>query len=133
MLSRAHIARRHSAGLVEYLTSFASSYAFFIGYRPRSGNHASREASSPHQDRLTIQHKLYAHSLTKLGTVPDTHHLYTGFQTWLPGWKAKNWRNAKGEPVKNRELIEYLSALLDRRALEGQKVRPSPSLFSHPY
>ena len=56
----------------------------------------------------------------------DAHPLFPGFQEWLPGWQARNWRNAKGEPVKNKELIQYLSALFDQRALEGQKVPPPP-------
>jgi len=53
----------------------------------------------------------------------DSQYSINCFQTWLPGWIARKWKNSKGEPVKNRQLIQYLSALLDQRALEGQKVR----------
>ncbi|KAH9832886.1 ribonuclease H-like domain-containing protein [Rhodofomes roseus] len=53
----------------------------------------------------------------------DSQYSINCFQNWLPGWEARKWINSKGEPVKNKELIRYLSALLDQRALEGQKVR----------
>ncbi|KZT69846.1 hypothetical protein DAEQUDRAFT_641195, partial [Daedalea quercina L-15889] len=53
----------------------------------------------------------------------DSQYSINCFQTWLPGWIAKDWKNSKGDTVKNKELIQYLSALLDQRALEGQRVR----------
>ncbi|KAH9928081.1 ribonuclease H-like domain-containing protein, partial [Fomitopsis serialis] len=63
------------------------------------------------------------HDKRQLLIKTDSQYSINCFQTWLPGWIAKGWRNSKGEPVKNRQLIQYLSALLDQRALEGQKVR----------
>ncbi|KAK4705755.1 ribonuclease HI, partial [Phenoliferia sp. Uapishka_3] len=37
------------------------------------------------------------------------------FDEWIPGWKRRGWRNAKGDPVANRDLIEYILALLKCR------------------
>lgn len=46
----------------------------------------------------------------------------------MPKWLKNNFRTASGEPVKNASLIRYLSALLDLRAREGQKVAALASL-----
>lgn len=43
----------------------------------------------------------------------------------MPKWLKNNFKTASGEPVKNAPLIRYLSALLDLRAREGQKVTAS--------
>ncbi len=50
-----------------------------------------------------------------------------GFREWMPNWLRNNFKSSTGEPVKNAPLIRYLSALLDQRAREGQKV----GLLSH--
>ncbi|KAG6874387.1 hypothetical protein C0995_015123 [Termitomyces sp. Mi166 len=41
---------------------------------------------------------------------------------WLPKWERNNFRTAGGDPVKNIEIIKYVSALLEVRALVGQPV-----------
>ncbi len=41
----------------------------------------------------------------------DSQYVVNGLKEWLDGWKARNWRNAKREPVKNRELWEQLDEL----------------------
>ncbi|TBU44552.1 hypothetical protein BD309DRAFT_958212 [Dichomitus squalens] len=40
----------------------------------------------------------------------------------MPKWMRNNFVSVNGQPVKNAPLIRYLSALLDQRAREGQKV-----------
>ena len=45
-----------------------------------------------------------------------------GFREWMPKWIRNSFKTSTGEPVKNAPLIRYLSALLDQRAREGQKV-----------
>ncbi|KAI0762190.1 ribonuclease H-like domain-containing protein [Trametes elegans] len=52
----------------------------------------------------------------------DSKYSISCFRHWMPKWLKNNFRTASGEPVKNASLIRYLSALLDERALEGQKV-----------
>ncbi|KAG6876590.1 hypothetical protein C0993_002016, partial [Termitomyces sp. T159_Od127] len=44
------------------------------------------------------------------------------FRQWLPKWERNNFRTAGGHPVKNVEIIIYVSALLEARALVGQPV-----------
>jgi ribonuclease HI len=46
-----------------------------------------------------------------------------GFEQWLPKWRRNGFKTANGDPVKNVPLIRYISALLDQRAMSGQKVR----------
>lgn len=41
----------------------------------------------------------------------DSQYVVNGLNEWLDGWKAKNWRNSKREPVKNMELWQQLDEL----------------------
>ena len=52
-------------------------------------------------------------------------HSPPGFREWMPKWLKSGFIASNGKPVKNAPLIRYLSALLDQRAREGQKVRPA--------
>jgi len=40
----------------------------------------------------------------------DSKYVCTGISEWLPGWKARGWRTAAREPVKNQDLWERLDA-----------------------
>jgi ribonuclease HI len=42
--------------------------------------------------------------------VSDSQYVVKGMKEWIHGWRRKGWRNAAGEPVKNRELWELLAA-----------------------
>ncbi len=42
----------------------------------------------------------------------DSQYVLRGITEWLPGWKAKGWRTASKQPVKNVELWQRLDALL---------------------
>ncbi len=44
-------------------------------------------------------------------------------QHWLESWKAKCWKTASKEPVKNRDLWERLSELLDCHDVTFIKVK----------
>lgn len=48
----------------------------------------------------------------KVEVVSDSQYVIKGITQWLPGWKRKGWKNAGGEPVKNRELWEALEAAM---------------------
>lgn len=52
-------------------------------------------------------------------TLPFTQ----GVRDWLPNWKKRNWKTASNTDVKNKEIIVYLSNLLDERAQKGQVVK----------
>jgi ribonuclease HI len=40
----------------------------------------------------------------------DSQYVLKGITEWLPGWKAKGWRTAAKQPVKNVELWKELDA-----------------------
>ncbi|MCM2252154.1 MAG: ribonuclease HI [Ramlibacter sp.] len=44
----------------------------------------------------------------------DSQYVLKGMTEWLPGWKAKGWRTAAGQPVKNVELWQALDELVHR-------------------
>jgi ribonuclease HI len=44
----------------------------------------------------------------------DSQYVLKGITEWLPGWKAKGWRTASKQPVKNQELWQRLDDLLTR-------------------
>jgi ribonuclease HI len=42
----------------------------------------------------------------------DSQYVLKGITQWLPGWKARGWRTASKQPVKNVELWKRLDDLL---------------------
>ena len=44
----------------------------------------------------------------------DSLYVLKGMTEWLPGWKAKGWRTASKQPVKNVELWQALDELVAR-------------------
>ncbi|RYY83919.1 MAG: ribonuclease HI [Comamonadaceae bacterium] len=49
----------------------------------------------------------------------DSQYVLKGITEWLPGWKAKGWRTAAKQPVKNVELWQRLDAAV---AQGGHKI-----------
>ncbi|MDD5030462.1 MAG: ribonuclease HI [Rhodoferax sp.] len=43
----------------------------------------------------------------------DSQYVLKGMTEWLPGWKARGWRTAAKEPVKNVDLWQRLDALVN--------------------
>jgi ribonuclease HI len=40
----------------------------------------------------------------------DSKYVLQGITEWLPNWKARGWRTAARQPVKNQELWQLLDA-----------------------
>ncbi len=40
----------------------------------------------------------------------DSKYVLKGLTEWLPNWKARGWRTAARQPVKNQDLWELLDA-----------------------
>ncbi len=55
----------------------------------------------------------------------DSQYVLKGMTEWLPGWKAKGWRTASRQPVKNVELWQTLDELVrgGGHAIEWRWVR----------
>ena len=43
----------------------------------------------------------------------DSQYVLKGMTEWLPGWKARGWKTAAKEPVKNVDLWQKLDALVN--------------------
>ncbi|KAK7688812.1 hypothetical protein QCA50_008352 [Cerrena zonata] len=52
----------------------------------------------------------------------DSKYTIKCFTEWIRSWRAQGWMNSKGQPVKNRDVISYADALLEKRKSVGQKV-----------
>lgn len=45
----------------------------------------------------------------------DSQYVVKGITIWIKNWKRGGWKNAKGAPVKNRDLWERLDAAVTKR------------------
>ena len=53
----------------------------------------------------------------------DSQYLRKGITEWLPAWKARGWRTASKQPVKNQDLWQRLEAALGEHRLDWRWVR----------
>ena len=53
----------------------------------------------------------------------DSLYLRDGITKWLPNWKARGWKTAAKEPVKNVDLWQRLEAAAARHDVEWHWVR----------
>lgn len=56
--------------------------------------------------------------------ISDAQYLVNGINSWVRAWAKRNWRNANGQPTKNRDLWERILCQMDRHPhVEAQWVR----------
>ena len=48
----------------------------------------------------------------------DSQYVQKGISEWLPGWKARRWRTAANQPVKNIDLWQRMDALAAQHDIE---------------
>jgi ribonuclease HI len=53
----------------------------------------------------------------------DSNYLRQGITAWLPAWKARGWRTAARQPVKNQDLWQRLESALARHRVDWHWVR----------
>lgn len=53
----------------------------------------------------------------------DSKYVMQGLTEWLPGWKARGWRTASKQPVKNQDLWERLDAAVQRHKIDWRWVK----------
>ena len=53
----------------------------------------------------------------------DSQYVQKGISEWIHGWKARGWKTASKEPVKNVDLWQELDAALARHKIEWRWVR----------
>ncbi len=52
----------------------------------------------------------------------DSKYVMQGIQQWLAGWKARGWKTASKQPVKNQDLWQRLDHLVQQHDIEWQWV-----------
>ena len=53
----------------------------------------------------------------------DSQYLRTGITEWLAGWKARGWKTAAKQPVKNDDLWKRLDAARARHQVDWRWVK----------
>lgn len=53
----------------------------------------------------------------------DSEYLRKGITEWLPGWKAKGWRTAARQPVKNADIWQVLETEAARHTIDWRWVK----------
>ncbi len=53
----------------------------------------------------------------------DSKYVLQGFTEWLPQWKARGWRTAARQPVKNQDLWEQLDQAAAGHEIEWHWVK----------
>ncbi len=53
----------------------------------------------------------------------DSRYVMDGVTKWLPNWKARGWKTASKQPVKNEDLWRQLDALASKFTVDWQWVR----------
>lgn len=53
----------------------------------------------------------------------DSRYVQKGIRDWLPGWKARGWKTASRQPVKNQDLWERLDVAAARHRVDWHWVR----------
>ena len=60
--------------------------------------------------------------------VSDSEYSIKACSVWLSSWKKNNWKTAKGDDVKNKDLIESIDASMQRIKLINSKLSASDKL-----
>jgi ribonuclease HI len=53
----------------------------------------------------------------------DSQYVQKGISEWIHGWKARGWKTAAKEPVKNEDLWKALDAAQTMHTVEWRWVR----------
>ncbi len=53
----------------------------------------------------------------------DSQYVQKGISEWLPNWKARNWRTANRQPVKNADLWQQLEQAIATHTVTWNWVR----------
>lgn len=64
---------------------------------------------------LSISHK-------QIKIVSDSEYSIKSCSVWLPAWKKNNWKTAKGEDVKNKDIIESIDGNMMRIKIINSKL-----------
>ena len=55
---------------------------------------------------------------SKVRVFTDSQYVQKGISEWLPAWKARRWRTASNQPVKNVDLWQRLDVLASQHQIQ---------------
>lgn len=53
----------------------------------------------------------------------DSQYVQKGISEWIHGWKARGWKTAAKEPVKNADLWQELDAVSQKHEIDWRWVK----------
>lgn len=59
----------------------------------------------------------------KIHLCTDSRYVIDGMTKWLAGWKKKNWKTSKNQPVKNEDLWKMLDNLVQQHDISWNWVK----------
>jgi ribonuclease HI len=123
------------APIVELYTDGACSgnpgpggWAYILKH-PASGSVREASGGDPQttNNRMELQAVIEGLSALKKPSVvelySDSQYVLNGLKEWLKGWKAKGWRTASKQPVKNQDLWMALDELVSRHKVTFHWIR----------
>lgn len=73
--------------------------------------------------RAVIEALLLLKRPCEITVYTDSQYVQKGISEWIHGWKARGWRTASKEPVKNADLWQALDAAQAQHTIEWRWVR----------
>ena len=101
-------------------------WAALLNYRGREREISGGEALTTN-NRMELMAAIMALETLSEGCAvvlhTDSQYVRQGITEWIPGWIRRGWRNAAGQPVKNRDLWERLHAACHRHRIDWRWVK----------
>lgn len=101
----------------------------FILRHPASGKEKEASGGDPvtTNNRMELQAVIEGLSVltsdSRVDLYSDSKYVLDGLRVWLPQWKARAWRTAGKQPVKNQDLWQKLDQLASRHDIDFRWVR----------
>ena len=110
---------------------FNSGIGVYIGYQCTNIKEQYNDKTNNQCELMAMDYAFklivrYYRELSKLGKlikiVSDSEYSIKSCSVWLSAWKKNNWKTAKGEDVKNKELIESIDGSMLRIKMINSKL-----------
>jgi len=116
---------------------FNSGIGVYIGYnctniKEQYNNKTNNQCELMAMDYAFKLIVRYYRELVQIGKqikiVSDSEYSIKSCSVWLSAWKQNNWKTAKGEDVKNKEIIESIDGSMLRIKLINSKLTPDKKI-----
>ena len=87
-----------------------------FGYNPKTTNN-QMELQAPTEALKPLKKPC------KVVITTDSQYVLKGLNEWIKGWKARGWKTASKQPVKNKEFWQELDAQCQKHDVEWKWVK----------